>query len=474
MDSKKLRNILIIIMIIYTVLTASFYVLAQDQIKYYEPKDSGVIPEANSITDEININTPIEELFVNKYDRIESIALVFSKLYHTTDGNITVILSDDDENRELLRETISTSLIEENQRIIFDLYNVEEGLKNQTLTLRIQSNSTPGKGVAAMLNMDNTDEHFKIGNKTINGRLCFSVIGKDETNLNKNYWFIVIVTGVALSIILLKTYFDYRKGHINYIASIFWSFEKYGFLISQLVSRDFKSKYKRSIFGILWSFLNPLLTMTVQFLVFSTFFKTDTQNYPVYLLCGVVCFSFFSECTSMCLSSISGNSNLITKVYIPKYIFPLTRTISSSVNLAISLIPLFLACLVLGITIKPQALLFFYFIVCLVIFALGVGMLLSALMVFFRDIQFLWTVLIQIWNYATPIFYPAEIVPEKYRFILRFNPLYHFIGNARICLMNGVSPEPIAYVYSFIFAVGSFLIGSYVFKKTQDRFALYI
>ena len=105
-------------------------------------------------------------------------------------------------------------------------------------------------------------------------------------------------------------------------------------------------------------------------LVFSTFFSNDTQNYPIYLLSGVVCFSFFSECTTMCLSSISGNSRLITKVYIPKYIFPLSRTISSSINLGISLVPLLLACLVLGIAIKPQAVLFFYFGLICIIFSL--------------------------------------------------------------------------------------------------------
>nr|MBQ4453643.1 ABC transporter permease [Clostridia bacterium] len=249
---------------------------------------------------------------------------------------------------------------------------------------------------------------------------------------------------------------------------------RYDFLISQLVIRDFKSKYKRSILGVFWSFLNPLLTMTVQFLVFSTFFSSDTQNYPVYLLSGVVCFSFFNECTTICLSSISGNARLITKVYIPKYIFPLARTISSSINLAISLVPLLLASLVLGVAIRPQAILFFYFLICLIIFSLGIGLFLSALMVFFRDIQFLWSVLTQIWMYATPIFYPAEIIPEKYRFIVRFNPLYHFIGNCRTCLINGISPEPMAYIFCLLFAMVSLFIGAYTFKKTQDKFALYL
>ena len=176
----------------------------------------------------------------------------------------------------------------------------------------------------------------------------------------------------------------------------------------------------------------------------------------------------------MCLSSVSGNARLITKVYIPKYIFPLARTISSTVNLGISLVPLLLACLVLGTVLKPQAILFLYFVICLIVFALGIGLFLSALMVFFRDIQFLWTVFTQIWMYATPIFYPAEIIPERFKFIVRLNPLYHFIGNARTCLINGISPEPRAYIFCLLFALVSLAIGAFTFKKTQDKFALYL
>ena len=101
-------------------------------------------------------------------------------------------------------------------------------------------------------------------------------------------------------------------------------------------------------------------------------------------------------------------------------------------------------------------------------------MILATLMVFFRDIQFLWSVMCTIWQYATPIFYPAEIIPEKYRFIVKFNPLYHFIGNARKCLIDGISPEPISYIYCLIFALASFGLGSYIFKKCQDKFTLYL
>ena len=475
MSNKKLKNIFIGILVFYTLFVVSFYFLSGEQLKYKESPNNMEIVEADSITDEINEKTSAIQSFTNTVDKIESMEIVFTKFYKdTAKGLVTIRLYDDDV--VLFRETINIKDIPEQHRVTLYPDAKAENLKNKRLSLEITSNAKVGQGVGVMMRKeDATATSFvKVGNNNINATLCFALKGVDIIPASDYYWAITGGVGLLLAGLLFTSYRQYIKGHINYLVLALLAIERYKYLISQLVIRDFKSKYKRSVFGVFWSFLNPLLTMTVQFLVFSTFFKADTKNYPVYLLCGVVCFSFFSECTSMCLTSISGNSRLITKVYIPKYIFPLSRTISSAVNLAISLVPLFLACLVLGIVIRPQALLFFYFLACLVVFSLGVGMFLSALMVFFRDIQFLWTVLIQIWNYATPIFYPAEIVPDKYIFILRFNPLYHFIGNARKCLMDGISPEPMAYINCFLFAFGSLLIGAYVFKKTQDKFALYV
>lgn len=304
--------------------------------------------------------------------------------------------------------------------------------------------------------------------------LLFYLIARKDLVFTNTYWIFVSIFCLALFAILLRSYLKYKKKYIDYVAAIVYAVYRYGFLISQLVSRDFKSKYKRSVLGVLWSFLNPLLTMIVQFLVFSTIFKANTKSYPVYLLSGVVCFSFFKEVTDMCLSSISGNANLINKVYIPKYIFPLARTISSMINLGLSLIPLILVSILMGITLHASVLLGIYFLGCLIVFSLGVGMFLAALMVFFRDIQFLWSVITQVWQYATPIFYPAEIIPAKYHFIILFNPLYHFIGNLRKCLLDGVSPEFPAYIYCAIFALLSLSVGAFVFKKTQDKFTLYL
>lgn len=474
MTRQKLRNIFITLLLAYAILVVSFYFLAQRQLSYKASAGNITMLDTESVTEEISNGLVISQNFNNDIDRIEQLSVVFTQFYR--DSNDTIVIELADANNILMRKKIPASDIKDQRNLDIVFENPITSEKGKKLTLRIYAEGKGNSGIAVMMNQKDakSDSRIQMGNRIIRGSLCFSLSGVDESLVDDYYWYIMTALGIIASLALYISYRKYCNGRVNYIVAAIFAIYNYKFLISQLVIRDFKSKYKRSILGVFWSFLNPLLTMTVQFLVFSTFFKADTQNYPIYLLSGVVCFSFFSECTTMCLSSISGNARLITKVYIPKYIFPLSRTISSSVNLAISLVPLILACLVLGIVIKPQALLFFFFLGCLIMFSLGIGLFLSALMVYFRDIQFLWTVLTQIWMYATPIFYPAEIVPEKYRFILRINPLYHFIGNARTCLINGVSPEPHAYVFCLFFAIASLLIGSYTFKKTQDNFALYL
>ena len=473
MNKDRVKKIFVLTVLVYALVVVSFYFLSGDKLRYKDSPNNITMLEADSVTNEITKGIAIEQSFINTVDRIDTIELVFTKFYRELNGELTIELYD--ENELLKKKTYDFNDIPEQHRVSFKCEGLE-GLKGQKLTLKISSNTVSGSSLAAMMNKnDRRDGISMTYNKAkASGSICFALLGSDYIAVSQYYWLIVGTVGLLLSSALYITYKKYLNGKYNHIIVFLFAIDKYKFLIQQLVSRDFKSKYKRSVLGVFWSFLNPLLTMTVQFLVFSTFFAVDTQNYPVYLLTGVVFYSFFSECTTMCLSSISGNSNLITKVYVPKYIFPVSRTISSSINLFMSLIPLLLACLVLGVSFRPQFILFLYFVVCLIIFALGIGLFLSALMVFFRDIQFLWSVLLQIWMYATPIFYPAEIIPENYRFIVRFNPLYHFLGNARTCIMNGVSPEPMTYVICLAFALISLFIGAYTFKKTQDRFALYL
>ena len=143
-------------------------------------------------------------------------------------------------------------------------------------------------------------------------------------------------------------------------------------------------------------------------------------------------------------------------------------------NLLISMLPPLIVCMVTGVHFQKSAILALYFFACLIVFSLGLGMLLATSMVFFRDTQFLWGVLSMMWMYATPIFYPETILPDNFKIVLKINPLYHFLKNARICVLDGISPEPIVYIQCLLLALAALLIGAAVFQKFQNKFVLYL
>ena len=350
-----------------------------------------------------------------------------------------------------------------------------EELPGVELALRITADSREGSAVSPLMDGSNG----AVGGLVLNGQqaagqLCFSTAGTDFIRAGQHYGALVSIIGAALLVVLVLVWSRYLHGQPDVLAAAILAVKKYRFLIKQLVSRDFKTKYKRSVLGVFWSFLNPLLTMTVQYFIFSTIFKSDIEYYPAYLLIGIVSFNFFNEACGMGLMSIIGNSGLITKVYMPKYIYPLTRVMSSVVNLAISLVPMLMVSLLTGVHFRKSALLALYFLVCLILFTLGVAMLLSAAMVFFRDVQFLWNVFSMIWMYATPLFYPETIIPDQFKVVLQINPLYHIIKAERTCILGGVSPDPVVYVQCLLMALAALLVGALVFKKTQNKFVLYL
>lgn len=217
-----------------------------------------------------------------------------------------------------------------------------------------------------------------------------------------------------------------------------------------------------------------MLTSLVQYMVFSTLFKSDIKNFPIYLLTGTIFFGFFSESVSQGLSAIVGNSSLITKVYVPKWIYPVTKVCASATNFIISLVPLYIVALFTGCRPNFALILLIFDIMCLLLFCIGLAMALSACNVFFRDIQYLWGVISMVWMYGTPLFYPETIIPEAYRSILKLNPLYHYVNFARTCIIDGVAPSLSTFAFCLGAAAVSLAIGCIIFKKTQNKFALYI
>ena len=288
------------------------------------------------------------------------------------------------------------------------------------------------------------------------------------------YWAFVLVCFLLLSVYTCVCWRQAKRGKSNSLVSLCTVYSRYTFLLKQLVLRDFKTKYKRSALGMAWSFVNPLLTMSIQYVVFSTIFKSNIPNYPVYLLTGIVFFTFFNEVLSLGMTSITSNASLIKKVYIPKYIYPLSRIISSLVNFAIALVPLFLVTILTGTKITPAILLLLFDIACMVAFITGMTMLLTTAMTFFQDTQFLWGVVSMMWQYVTPIFYPESIIPASLLPIYRLNPMYQFITFARTCIIYGVSPAPEAYLGCLLTATVVLMLGVGIFKKHQNKFVLYV
>jgi ABC-2 type transport system permease protein len=254
-------------------------------------------------------------------------------------------------------------------------------------------------------------------------------------------------------------------------------FNRYSYLLQQLVIRDFKVKYKRSVLGVLWSILNPLFMMIILSFVFGFFGRGNDKsiNFPVYVLSGLFIFNYFSEATSLAMGSIVGNFNLITKVYMPKYIFPMSKVFSAAINLMFSLVAMYGIIIFEHTRITWVHLLLPYDLICLVIFAMGVSMFLSALTVFFRDMFYIYGVLLQAWFYITPTMYSLDIIkPEKYRVFFKLNPIYHFVNYARTIILYDRVPTVGQHLICAGIALVTLLIGTLFFRKMQDKFIYYI
>ena len=251
-------------------------------------------------------------------------------------------------------------------------------------------------------------------------------------------------------------------------------FFQYKDLLYNLVSRDIKVRYRKSFLGMLWTVLNPLLMMIVMTIVFSTLFKSTIDNFPVYFLAGNLIFTLNSEITNNCTYAIIGNASLLKKVYIPKYLFPLSKAGSALVNLMFSLIAMFLVMIILRVPFLPTLLLLPIPIAYAFIFSLGLGLLLSAVTVYLRDIAYFYSVLLLAWNYFTPVFYPIEILPDFARKLMQLNPLYHYIDYMRNLILHGVVPGITENFVCLLMSVMMLVIGVCVFYRKQDNFILYI
>lgn len=247
-------------------------------------------------------------------------------------------------------------------------------------------------------------------------------------------------------------------------------------ILKEIVLKNIKTQYRNSVLGILWTILNPLLNMIVLSIVFSSIFRqgSDVINYPIYLLTGNILFNFFRTGTEQGLTSLVHNSDLLKKVKISYSIFPTSTIFSSLVNFGFSLIALVFVMIILQQPFYPTLLMIFAMMPSLILFTLGVSMGLSAMYVFFRDVQHLYGVLLTLWMYATPIFYSIESVSPQVQTFIKFNPLHHYLRYFRDIVQIGTIPGLKAHLICYGCGIIVFLLGYSFFHLTKKKFILYI
>ena len=242
-------------------------------------------------------------------------------------------------------------------------------------------------------------------------------------------------------------------------------------LVVQFILRSVKTRYKRSLLGVVWTLLNPLLTMLVLTVVFSHLFRIQIANFPVYVLSGQLVWIFFSSTTSAAMGEMLWSGELLKRIYVPKSVFAVAAIGTGLVNLLVSLLPLLAIALILGVRLTPALLVWPLAVLLLAIFSLGLGLLLAAATVYFADMLPVFNVLLTIWLYATPVIYPPEIIPLQWRWMIRYNPLYYLVEIFRQPLLDGMVPGWDFWLPALGFALGILLCGGLFFTSKADEYA---
>lgn len=484
MDFKRSKRLMAIWAACYWILAVTIYLVAGQQFHYTAVTSDAL--SATTTVGELVDGMTITQRLIAPAESLTGFDLMAATYGRSNTGTLHAVFTNN-AGEVVAAKDIDIATLPESKYFTISLDSVAQVQAGDPLTLTLTTTGcTPGNAITIycgdtivagrfdIVQSISEAERYTVNGAPGTGRLCIKINGIRGLTFYRDYWLIIGGMFATFALLCLHWWRGAKGGRNNPLVAVCMLFTRYGFLIRQLVSRDFKTKYKRSALGMAWSFLNPLLTMSVQYVVFSTLFKSDVPNYPVYLLSGIVFFNFFSEAISMGMTSITGNASLIKKVYMPKYIYPVSRILSSLVNFALAIIPLLLVMLITGTAFTPALLLLIFDMLCLLGFVTGMSLLLTTAMTFFQDTQFLWGVVSMMWMYLTPLFYPESIIPAQFLTVYHMNPMYQYITFARICIIDGVSPEPMAYLWCILSSVVVLGLGILTFKRHQDKFVLYL
>lgn len=251
-------------------------------------------------------------------------------------------------------------------------------------------------------------------------------------------------------------------------------YRQYFFVIRQLVKRELKRKYSRSYLGVVWSVLNPLLSMIVMSFIFSMMFKRNIENYPLYLLSGTMTWSFFTGATNAAMTAIVDNRGMLLKIKFPLMIFPLARIYTSVVNLGYTFIAYFIVFAFSQVPLSKKMIMTPVILLLMLLFIIGMSYILSVTYVFFGDMKHLYSVILQVWMYCSAIFYPVEAVPEFMQVIIKNNPIYNYIACVRKCMLYQEMPNLNEIILMFVWGIGMYTVGSIIFKKSKNKLLRFI
>lgn len=261
---------------------------------------------------------------------------------------------------------------------------------------------------------------------------------------------------------------------IGLVTNIFGTIKNNRFLFEELVKRDFKKKYKRTVLGMLWSVLSPLFMLLVMSLVFTHFFGRNIEHFVIYVFCGNVVYTYFNDSTTQGMGALLNNSSIFTKVNVPKYLFLLSKNVTSLINFGLTLIILFVFAAVDGVEFSWKIVLLLYPILCLIVFNLGIGLILSALYIMFRDMKYLYDIFKTALVYFSAIFYDVSSFSEEIQKLFFINPIYVYITYFREIILYRQIPSLELHVLAALYAVVALIIGAVIYHRKNYKFLYYV
>ena len=374
----------LIFVLIYAILVSLLFWIVKDDWRKTQVISDSVNQDA--FLPDLGGDMEISQDFILDVDRLHSITLAANRAGGSSDqGKIFLTLSS--EGKELASREMAYADVATDGSLTIPLDGVPFPPKGSILTLALRAEG----GISFWSGYSQTAGKFQVNVETaglrvngapVEGQLVMTWRGEVDLPYMRYYWMMAAILFAAIVAVSVYCHFCTLRHKKNKINDGLRLIRQYKYLLKTLVVRDFKIKYKASVLGVLWSFLNPLLMTFVYMFVFSTLFRSSIENFVVYLMSGIILYNFFSESTNLGMQSIVGNAGLITKVYMPKYILPISKVISASINLIISLIPLMIMMALTGVQFGKSLLLIPVVLFFLILFCVGVSLILSAVMVY--------------------------------------------------------------------------------------------